>query len=1104
MTSGAANPGGTLKPGTLIADRYSVLGRPISEGPDSAVYRGTDVIDAGLMVAIKVLRSPARDDLLREFYEREIRSLSLLRHPNIIRLLQFGEDPGIGRWIALEYASGGSLGDLLSRARHREEAALLNLLLGCARGLQQAHLQQVIHRDIKPSNILLSEDGSPKLADFGVSKLLGRWKSLTTVSHFMTLRYAPPERREGKSATELSDIYSLGLVIAELMAQGEKEEPSACIYLALESTHYSGPLRGLIRRMTLPNQHERPTASEVIAELLDQAAYGTTAHRLRLKMTASAMDRISQIHGGMTPRDVVQTVTSDLDGLCRVSADPRKGDSGDPLFRVVGKRFQYTVVAPKGDGSDVLVIGVGQLPPLILDQRRLESLELPAAWQIEPPGLSTGTGGSVAEFLGLFGDANAAKQATRVQGRLRKDLLERWDAYLDEQRSAQAGREIVGDIKEIRPSDEAGLITVILDRAPTSKSGVARFATRMVALAGADGVSVPLGMVVQEENEYFVVRPHESLAEVELPPRGRLVIDDPREQVLIERQQRAMRSVRYNEAVRPGLLDLLLDPSSAGVPVAQSIAPIQVILDDSNKHAVECAIGAPSLFLIQGPPGTGKTTVIAEFVAQVLKHQPESHILIASQSNVAVDNVLERLDKLLDPCDAVRLGHTEKISDKLKSYELSARLTDISGRMVRRAEEARERLSTMRAMSKEDLRALASMARQAAAQGGGESAAEAVSYAQEFLGETAPKDATHLAEYLEAASRLLSTSAASLDRVQALQSEWIDLAKASTAYERFLFQDVSIVAGTCIGFAARRLATEAEYDWVIVDEAGRATPPETLVPLVRGRRFLLVGDQKQLPPILDEAAVEAVAKRFEGGGRDLGQSLFEELFNVVPPELRLTLTKQYRMHPDIGGLVADCFYSEQLEHGVDPAERPLGVMLLGAPLKWSDTSRLDAEEQQVGTSYRNPTEAALVVKHLRSMERQAVKLALTKKVTVGVLTGYLPQQDLLLSRLRSSGKDSFSLLDVQVHTVDAAQGKEFDIVVYSAVRSNRKGTIGFLKDARRLNVALSRARDGLLIVGDSASLTAARERASTNPFVAVKAYFDAKPQERVREELIDA
>ena len=381
---------------------------------------------------------------------------------------------------------------------------------------------------------------------------------------------------------------------------------------------------------------------------------------------------------------------------------------------------------------------------------------------------------------------------------------------------------------------------------------------------------------------------------------------------------------------------------------------------------------------------------------------------------------------------------------------------------------------------------------------------DAVGYAHELLGDTVPKDASHLADYLGAASRLLASPTATLDRIAALQDEWIDLARASTAFERFLLQSVRIVAGTCVGFAARRLAAETEFDWVIVDEAGRATPPETLVPLVRGRRFLLVGDQRQLPPILDEVAAEAVVKRFEADGGALRRSLFEELFNTVPQEARLTLTKQYRMHPEIGGLVADCFYSEKLEHGVNPEERPLGVKLVGAALKWLDTSKIDAAEQNIGTSYRNPTEASIIMKQVRAMERQAAKLGLMEKVTVGVLTGYLPQQDLLLSRVRSAGVERLSHLDVQVHTVDAAQGKEFDIVFYSAVRSNPTGNIGFLKDERRLNVALSRARDGLVIVGDSESLTSAKVRASSNPFVAVKAYFDAKPHERPREVLRDA
>jgi superfamily I DNA and/or RNA helicase len=207
------------------------------------------------------------------------------------------------------------------------------------------------------------------------------------------------------------------------------------------------------------------------------------------------------------------------------------------------------------------------------------------------------------------------------------------------------------------------------------------------------------------------------------------------------------------------------------------------------------------------------------------------------------------------------------------------------------------------------------------------------------------------------------------------------------------------------------------------------------------------------------------------------------------------------MHREIGGLIADCFYPEGLEHGVDDLERQLGLLLLGSPLRWLDTSEAEAREQPIGTSYRNPAEAALIMQRLAKMDRAAKRQNLPVPPSVGVLTAYLPQEELLRSRLRSKGERRFTGIDVSVLTVDAAQGKEFDIVLYSAVRSNPSGNIGFLRDKRRLNVALSRARDGLLIVGDARSLSRA---GGSNPFIAVKAYFEQRPETRIWERAVNA
>jgi serine/threonine-protein kinase len=1085
-----------LPPGTLIASRYT-LGPSIVQGERSVVYKAVDLTSMTSIV-IKVLAGPS-DDLARELYGREVRSLSLLRHPNIVRLLAAGEDDISGPWLALEYITGGSLGDIKDLTRFRSELELLNIMHGCSKGLQQAHLQSIIHRDLKPQNILLGDGDTPKLADFGISKLLGRWKSINTVRQMMTRRYASPEQLRGEPADEYSDVYSLGIVAAELLTGAVEADVPSLLERRLASAECSGSLRALLRRMISTERLERPTASAVLAELVDLMAIGDAAPKLQLHLTTTVLTRVAQLSGRATPGEALRAITTDLESPVRVSSDIRKAQNGQERYSVVGERFQYSVVISETEPRALKVINVGAVPPLTMDQRRHDALVLPALWRVNGPTAAAADASSASMFVDLFGEANAARQAGRVQGRLRNDLLDRWELYLDSQQDAGAGRERIGDIKHIRRGEDTSLLTVeLFDTTRTSAEGTSLVA-RMVAISTADGMVNPLGMIVQHEDRYVVVRPHESLAEDDAQLRGTLLIDGRNERAITERQQRALRAVRRNGAVRSDLLDLLMDPATGGTPARTAIEPIQLTLDRTNQDAVELALGTPSIFLIQGPPGTGKTTVIAEFVCQVLRKQPDARILVSAQSNVAVDNVLERLESILGPIEALRIGHAEKIAPGLKRYELGERLGRLAATMTERAEGARDRLHRLRLATPEDVGTLEQLMREVAAT---DEEADAIQLGREMLGDSAPASAEELSRYLKAARMLMAADSASQQRIEALQAQWIDLSKAAAAYERHLFDSVNVVAGTCIGFAGRRLAADSEYDWVIVDEAGRATPPEALVPMVRGRRFLLVGDQRQLPPVIDKEAATAVERRMAVVDGRLTKSLFEELYEVVDESFKLRLTQQYRMHPEIGGLIAECFYPEGLDHGVESGDRTLGMQLLGAPLLWIDTSALAAREQQVETSYRNPMEATIIMKRLLAIERTAQKLEIQKRVTVGILTGYLPQEELLVSRLRSVSEERYAHLTVSVHTVDAAQGKEFDLVFYSAVRSNEHGKIGFLRDARRLNVALSRARDGLVIVGDAHALTAAVR--GSNPFASVKAYFDASPRRRLWERATNA
>ncbi len=327
------------------------------------------------------------------------------------------------------------------------------------------------------------------------------------------------------------------------------------------------------------------------------------------------------------------------------------------------------------------------------------------------------------------------------------------------------------------------------------------------------------------------------------------------------------------------------------------------------------------------------------------------------------------------------------------------------------------------------------------------------------------------------------TAVATIRRRAALLAEWrTRVADADVPLQRELVRYADVVAATCIGTATSALLAGLEFDLAIIDEAGQISMPNLLVPLVRAHRGVLVGDHRQLPPFLDDDV-----RRWADGlantddvppqtvrqvGELLRDSGFERLYPAAGPNNGVMLTLQRRMPRVLGDFVSDAFYDGVLrtEHpgvGSDP--------IFGSPFAMVDTvDRPPAErfEQDVRGSeawrqrgYRNPSEADLIA---ALVSRYAGWYQ-----TWAVIVPYRAQTELVIDRLTAVLGDVSQVAD-NVGTVDSFQGGERDLIVYGFTRSNDRGDIGFLAELRRLNVAITRAKQQLVLVGDSSTLRAAR------------------------------
>ena len=205
-----------------------------------------------------------------------------------------------------------------------------------------------------------------------------------------------------------------------------------------------------------------------------------------------------------------------------------------------------------------------------------------------------------------------------------------------------------------------------------------------------------------------------------------------------------------------------------------------------------------------------------------------------------------------------------------------------------------------------------------------------------------------------------------LGRLQKVAQDWVHRMKSDTSdFTASYLERSRVIGATCIGIAAKGDASEVDFDWVIVDEAGRATHPELIVPLVRGRKLVLVGDHRQLPPILDRDLTDSLLEEVEISRHELETSLFQDLIERAPKEATGKLLVQYRMHPSIGQLISECFYGGELENGVEANNRKNGLSWNPLAVAWYSTHKLKHhEERREGTSFQNNTEVEIILKLL--------------------------------------------------------------------------------------------------------------------------------------------
>ncbi|KAJ6792790.1 DNA-binding protein SMUBP-2 [Iris pallida] len=434
------------------------------------------------------------------------------------------------------------------------------------------------------------------------------------------------------------------------------------------------------------------------------------------------------------------------------------------------------------------------------------------------------------------------------------------------------------------------------------------------------------------------------------------------------------------------------------------LTPFNKNLDHSQKDAILKALMSKQVFLLHGPPGTGKTTTVVELILQEVKRG--SKILACAASNIAVDNIVERLFPYR--VKLVRLGHPARLLPQVLESALDAQVL-------------RGDNSTLANDIRKEMRVLN--------------------------------------------GKLLKTKDRNTKRD--IRKELKMLAKEEKKRQQLAVTDViknaDVVLTTLTGAWTRKLDNNT-FDLVIIDEAAQALEIACWLALLKGSRCILAGDHLQLPPTIQSTEAEK---------KGLGKTLFERLAGLYGEEVMSMLTVQYRMHELIMNWSSKELYSSKIEahssvsrhmlydlEGVkrSPSTEPTLLLI--------DTAGCDMEEKKdEEDSTLNEGEAEVAVAHAKRLVESGLHPS-----NIGIITPYAAQV-VCLRVLR--GKDD-KLKDVEISTVDGFQGREKEAIIISMVRSNSKKEVGFLRDHRRMNVAVTRARRQCCLVCDAETVSGDR------------------------------
>ena len=1049
----------------------------------------------------------------------KLRHLQKGRHIAIPEIKEYGFDDEQNTF-AIVYSYLDCVDTLEDRVADLRLKDLIAGLVEIAECLQELHHKhKITHGDIAPANILVGKNNRFYVVDFGLFDIT------TTLSQHKDLEifaraFAAPEKldlRASKGFSFQSDIYSFGKIIAwSLEAVDISLEETQMRYLDL---------------LISDNPAARPSWPDVINFLKNipqpeekegiqvEFIYGVDTVVLSALNTNKAIFDVSADAGDNIIMDIVAG-----DYLCR-----------GVLWLLDKRKLLFDKIEKISDSNFS-----------IIERKKRVGKCLPLPYFYTNQSVSYKA--DMTPFFKKWQEAKLRqsslrenRKAVRADLSFYKELLKK-EIEVIETKSLRLryhkyqidGDEIIFYIKPEEKISTIGKIQVHIEEGNAPDSEGFSYLISAVSQPKKKNDSIEFSGKPYDfdtDKNAIKIKDCERLDGSSIPNSGFLFENVSKKKEEKQRQRQAINKVENNEVQNPDLIYYLFKPEALPATSSENSESLENVKQRDKEsgqpfkytynqaRAITNALKKGPLTVIQGPPGTGKTTVITEIVFQLLATKPDSKILITSQTNNAVDQVLENL--LNNDIPIVRLsGFTPPKIAAIKQHTLERKLEGWKQHVKVSAERNFNKLKKT-ILNEADRKGPFHRKIVDLLLNDKEWKKTREIIINTSRNVTSLKPLVQLPEDRRKAIAIIA-SVSGIDLVAfflkyEIHVEWLRTINAldeKSAINQKLIDSIRVIGATCNHIAARKYAPyNFEFDYVIMDESGKATVSEALVPITMGNNLVFVGDHRQLKPMLTSSReVEAwLRKEYKENNHEFESwddysnrpSLFEQVINNIDYDYQTQLTDCRRSSSDQVRLTSQFFYESfgdrQISYVDRSAEKEHCLPLsISTSILFVDIGGHSKHEKDDNGSSYNPVsaEAAFeVLSRLNSYQK-------VRQYSIGIISGYSAQKKLLdkvKDRCHQKRLDNILIWKdagrkkieekLSVSVFDRFQGLERDIMIVDLVKSGPGTDLGFLEVPNRINVALSRQKKMLIIIGDYYGITGAKTKRLNGEKSALQKYL---------------